>query len=100
MHKHLPGIRHLLGRTNRGVTECYALVGDPAVSRITKARDTENFLSQFGAGLYLSATCPWAERCAPVNSKSPDRNAQNIKLTDNEKGPYTSAKFSRGKARM
>jgi hypothetical protein len=28
-----------------------------------------------------------AERCAPASSSSPERNAQNIMLTDNAKGP-------------
>lgn len=44
--------------------------------------------------------CSCAERWAPVSSSNPERNAQNIKLTDNENGPYTSAKFNLGRARM
>ena len=39
---------------------------------------------------------PWfknifcADRCAPVNNRSPERNAQNIMLTESANGPYTS----------
>ena len=43
---------------------------------------------------------PSAERCAPVSNSNPERNAQNIRLTESENGPYTSAKFSFGRARM
>ena len=41
-----------------------------------------------------------ADRCAPVSSSIPDRNAQNIRLTEMANGPYTSAKFSRGRAKI
>ncbi len=41
-----------------------------------------------------------ADRCAPVSSSIPDRNAQNIRLTEMANGPYTSAKLSRGRAKI
>jgi hypothetical protein len=44
--------------------------------------------------------CPRADKCAPVNINNPERKAQNIRLTDKANGPYTSWKFSRGRARM
>src|SRR6516225_388847 len=31
--------------------------------------------------------CPWADRCAPVSSSSPDRKAQNMRVTESENGP-------------
>jgi hypothetical protein len=36
---------------------------------------------------YFFTRCPCADKWAPVSSSNPDRNAQNIKLTESEKGP-------------
>jgi hypothetical protein len=34
--------------------------------------------------------CSSAERLAPANSSNPERNAQNIMVTESANGPYTS----------
>ena len=39
-------------------------------------------------------TCRWAERCAPVSSSNPERNAQNIRLTDSAKDGNFQIRFS------
>ena len=46
-------------------------------------------LHERGARAYIASRrlCPRADRCAPVSINNPVRNAQNIRLTDNAKGP-------------
>src|SRR6476660_7347071 len=41
-----------------------------------------------------------ALNCAPASSNMPERNAQNMSVTDSAKGPYTSWKSSQGSARI
>ncbi len=47
---------------------------------------------------YVFISCSAADRYAPPSNSNPDTNAQNISVTDIENGPYTSSKFSHGRA--
>ena len=52
------------------------------LSRIGKRQEEGDCLL-----LYRFPTCRWAARCAPVSRSNPERNAQNIRLTDKANGP-------------
>jgi len=47
---------------------------------------------------FLKLFC--ADKCAPASKSMPDKNAQNIRLTEIANGPYTSPKFRNGRAMM
>src|SRR6266581_4646234 len=97
MHKHLP-VRFVACSDGKPKRErkSYADRTGGTVSAVTNSGDGW----EGNRKSHLLCTCPCADRCAPVSNSRPDRKAQNIKVTESENGPYTSAKFSQGRARM
>ena len=107
MHTHLPGFV-ICSEGRRKDREIKSYAGDKlaTVPMVTNLSDSgpvrigyllKNTESRFGPSGKLGIlvrnywfaleTCPSADRCAPVSRRSPDRNAQNINVTEREKGP-------------